>query len=148
LSSPPPHLRLRAPRGFACRLSAAVDGGCRRGDAPPARPQRQASRRREARVVIASQAVRLVSASPRRPGRTSPVRPVRATARGVPRVLAGPLTGPRQGHGRAGDAPLRREARPRAITLRAPAVVRSASWDLRIFGLAIAAIILAFGLAL
>jgi len=98
--------------------------------------------------VIASQAVRLVSASPRRSGRTSPVRPVRATARGVPRVLAGPLTGPRQGHGRAGDVPLRREARPRAITFRAPAVVRSASWDLRIFGLAIAAIVFAFGLAL
>ncbi len=84
--------------------------------------------------MIASQAVRLVSASPRRSGRTSPVRPVRSTARGVPRVLAG-------------DVRLRREARPRAITLRAPAVVRAASWDLRIFGLAIAAITLAFGLA-
>jgi len=34
------------------------------------------------------------------------------------------------------------------LTLHTPAVVRSASWDLRIFGLAIVAIGLAFGLAL
>jgi len=34
------------------------------------------------------------------------------------------------------------------LTIRTPAVVRSASWDLRIFGLAIAAIVCAFALAL
>lgn len=98
--------------------------------------------------MIASQAVRLVSASPRRPGRTSPVRAARA-ARGVPRVLAGPLAGHgSRGHGRTGEVPLRREARPRAIALRAPAAVRAASWDLRIFGSAIAAIVFCFALAL
>ncbi len=50
--------------------------------------------------------------------------------------------------GRTGEVPLRHEPRSRALTIRTPAVVRAASWDLRIFGLAIAAIILAFGLAL
>ena len=49
--------------------------------------------------------------------------------------------------GRTGEVPLRREPRSRALRIRTPAVVRSASWDLRIFGLAIAAISLAFGLA-
>ena len=63
--------------------------------------------------MIASQAVRLVLASPRR-----------STARAA--------------HPRPSPAPLRREA-TRAVA--------AASWDLRIFGLAIAAIVLAFGLA-
>lgn len=69
--------------------------------------------------MIASQAVRLVSASPR-PGRLARRRPRTASA-----------------------------CRPRSRLAHAPAVaaVRGASWDLRIFGLAIAAIVLAFGLA-
>jgi hypothetical protein len=61
--------------------------------------------------VIASQAVRLVSASPRNVG----------VARRRPHVVA----------------------RPRPI-----AAVRAASWDLRIFGSAIAAIVFCFALAL
>jgi hypothetical protein len=70
-------------------------------------------------------------------------------ARSSARVLAGPLAANRPlGHGRGGEVPLRREPRSRALTIRTPALVRSASWDLRIFGLAIAAIVLAFGLAL
>ncbi len=69
--------------------------------------------------MIASQAVRLVSASPKR-GSAAP--------------------GKARRHRRAVSAvPLRREAAPR--------VVRAASWDLRIFGLAIAAILFCFAIA-
>ena len=73
--------------------------------------------------MIASQAVRLASPSPRR----LPARAVHAQK--TPRT------------------------RPRARVFAAPArsgrrVVRAASWDLRIFGLAIGAIVLCFALAL
>jgi len=82
--------------------------------------------------VIASQAVRLVSASPR--SRAS-------HTRRAPRVLAGPKAAVRVSHrGRSGEVPLRREASPRAFA--------TASWDLRVFGSAIAAIVFCFALAL
>ena len=82
--------------------------------------------------MIATQAVRLVSASPR--SRAS-------HARRAPRVLAGPLAADRAPRDRrSGEVPLRREASRRAFA--------TASWDLRIFGIAIAAIVFAFGLAL
>lgn len=56
-------------------------------------------------------------------------------------MLAGPLAGDRASHrGRTGEVPLRREAARRALT--------AASWDLRIFGSAIAAIVFCFALAL
>src|SRR5206468_13064621 len=58
LSSPPPHLRLRAPRGPACRYPASASCGLGGGRTQPARPQRSPPRRREDRLVIASQAVR------------------------------------------------------------------------------------------
>jgi cell division protein FtsL len=79
--------------------------------------------------VIASQAVRLVSASPRR-----------AVTRRRPQALGVPKASDRaSGHRRAGDMPRRREAIRRAVT--------ASSWDLRIFGSAIAAIVLCFALA-
>lgn len=81
--------------------------------------------------MIASQAVRLVSASPRKS----------VPARRRPHVLAGPLARHRAPRtGRAGEVPLRREAARRAFT--------ASSWDLRIFGFAIAAIVFCFALAL
>jgi cell division protein FtsL len=74
--------------------------------------------------VIASQAIRLVSASPSRP---------------------------RHGAARASHAKRIRRTRPSRPLLRgsaAVAAVRGASWDLRVFGAAIAAIIFCFALAL
>ena len=71
--------------------------------------------------MIASQAVRLASPSPR-------------AARGARRTHARQL-------------PLQRESAARSREGQARTAVRSASWDLRIFGLAIAAIVLCFGLA-
>jgi cell division protein FtsL len=81
--------------------------------------------------VIASQAIRLVSASPRRAPRPAHAQRIRPGARSSTR--------PQAAH---------RDARSRALLARAPAVVRAASWDLRIFGLAIAAIVFCFALAL
>lgn len=72
--------------------------------------------------MIASQAVRLASPSPRA---------IRVAHRTHARRL-----------------PLRRESSARTLQRQARTAVRSASWDLRIFGLAIAAIVLCFGLAL
>lgn len=75
--------------------------------------------------MIASQAVRLVSTSPK--WGTSAAGKARRSRR-------------------AGS--VRARPRSRAIISRAPAAVRSASWDLRIFGAAIAAIVFCFALAL
>jgi len=83
--------------------------------------------------VIASQAVRLVSTSPEWGSAAA------GKARRGRRVSAVPTR--RTPHrGRAGEVPLRREAARRALG--------SSSWDLRIFGIAIATIVFAFGLAL
>lgn len=79
--------------------------------------------------MIASQAVRLVSASPRRG--TSAAGAARRSRR------AGSGIRPRRG------------TRSRAVAVRAPiAAVRAASWDVRVFGAAIAAIVFCFALAL
>jgi cell division protein FtsL len=77
--------------------------------------------------MIATQAVRLVSAS----------------------LEWGPsAAGKARRSRRAGSAvTLRRERTARSLRLHTPAVVRTASWDLRIFGLAIAAIVFCFSLA-
>ena len=73
--------------------------------------------------MIASQAIRLVSASPARP---------------------------RHGAARASHAKRVRPSRPRTLLRGTAAVtaVRGASWDLRVFGAAIAAIVFCFALAL
>ena len=79
--------------------------------------------------MIASQAVRLAAASLERG----------SSAAGKARPSR-----------RAGSAlPLRRETRPRTLVGRSPAVaaVRRASWDVRVFGSAIAAIVLCFAIA-
>jgi len=83
--------------------------------------------------VIASQAVRLVSASPKWDSRTW-----RPSAAGSAR------------RSRGSRHAVAVSARPRSRTIvgRAPAAVRAASWDLRIFGAAIAAIVFCFALAL
>ncbi|HEY8731148.1 MAG TPA: hypothetical protein VIN69_04115 [Candidatus Limnocylindria bacterium] len=79
--------------------------------------------------MIASQAVRLVSTSLE--GGPSAAGKARRSRRAVAAV------------------PLRRGTRSRAVVVRAPiAAVRAASWDIRVFGLAIAGIVLCFALAL
>ena len=84
--------------------------------------------------MIASQAVRLVSASPE--WGSAAAGKARRSRRAVSAV---PLRrAPHRGGAR--DVPLRRTAVRRAVA--------ASSWDLRIFGLAIAAIVFAFGLAL